>query len=81
MSKYKIVLDYDGVGNLLKSDDMEKWLQDFADEKVNSINHDDIKYVAKTSVGTKRARVEIFTANWQAYDDNKENNTLLKVLR
>lgn len=76
MSNFKFKLNYAGVGELLKSAEMQSVLIDYANAIQNRVGSDYSVYV-----GRNRANVSVVTENENAVQDNYENNTLLKAVR
>ena len=74
MGKMKFELNYQGVGQLLKSTDMQHMLESFAGGIANRAGDG-----YKTKVMPTRAVV--FIDSDSAKRDNFENNTLLKAVR
>lgn len=74
-SKFKFELDREGVGQLLKSTEMQAVLIEYASAVQNRAGNDYSVYVGRT-----RANVSVMTGNDNAVQDNYENNTLLKSL-
>lgn len=75
-SGFKFELDYEGVGQLLKSEEMQSVLISYASAVQNRAGDDYSVYVGRT-----RANVSVRTDNDNAVQDNYENNTLLKAVR
>lgn len=73
MSKVEIKLNYAGVGELLKSKEMRKMLEERANGIANRVGEGCEVYVAPT-----RAVAEVRLDNTS---ENMDNNTLLKALR
>lgn len=78
MADVEIVVDYEGVGELLKSQEM----QDLLTEVANQLTPGDADggYKPAIFVGRKRSNARITTTTGDAMRDNLENNTLLKCL-
>lgn len=72
--KLKFKLNYAGVGQLLKSKEMQDVLKSYADEIGARAGDGYDVYVGRT-----RANVSVMTE--EAAQDNLENNTLLKAVR
>lgn len=72
---FKFVRDHEGIGQLLKSAEMQAVLIDYANAVQNRAGDDYSVYV-----GLTRANVSVRTDNDNAVQDNYENNTLLKSL-
>ncbi|WP_347005652.1 hypothetical protein [Enterococcus avium] len=78
MAKMKFKLNYDGVGNLLKSAEMQGVLE----EKATGIkNRAGEGYAQDVYVGKTRANAMVYADSYKAKRDNKKNNTLLKAVR
>jgi len=71
--KMKFKLNYKGVGELLKSSEMQSVLASYANEIAATAGDGYDVYVGKT-----RANVSVVTE--EAAQDNYENNTLLKAM-
>lgn len=72
-NKFKFKLDYAGVGQLLKSEEMQSVLKHYADQVGARAGDGYDVYVGRT-----RANVSVATA--EAEQDNFDNNVLLKAL-
>ena len=78
MAKMKFKLNYDGVGQLLKSAEMQGVLE----EKATGIkNRAGEGYAKDVYVGKTRANAMVYADSYKAKRDNKKNNTLLKAVR
>ena len=78
MSKSKFKLDYAGVGQLLKSPEMQKVLT----EKASAIKkRAGDGYEQDSYVGKSRANAMVKATSYKAKRDNIKNNTLLKAVR
>lgn len=78
MAKMKFKLNYDGVGQLLKSAEMQGVLE----EKATAIkNRAGEGYDQDVYVGKTRANAMVYADSYKAKRDNKKNNTLLKAVR
>lgn len=75
--KIKIVLDQDGVGALLKGQEVEEMVQRFGKEVAQRAGTD---YEARTHVTSQRQICNVYATTKEARQDNLENNTLLKAL-
>lgn len=78
MAKNKFKLNYDGVGQLLKSTEMQTILSEQANEIRNRAGEG---YKQDTYVGPNRANAMVYADTYQAKKDNMKNNTLLKAVR
>ena len=75
----KFVLDKKGVGELLRSEDIQSVLNEYGQRvQTNTGNAED--YQTQVSVGKVRANVVIRCINTASIKDNLKNNTLLKAL-
>ena len=77
MSKIKVELIREGVGELLKSDDVAAVCKQYA-EAVASRAGDG--YTVDTFVGKTRVNAMVSAETKEAYNENLKNNTLLKAL-
>ena len=79
MSKVRIKLNTEGVGDLLKGQDVQNALSELAEGIKQRAGGDG--YEVFNSVGRKRAHASVVAATRKAIIDNNENNTILKSLR
>lgn len=78
MAKMKFKLNHDGVGQLLKSAEMQGVLE----EKATGIkNRAGEGYKQDIYVGKTRANAMVYADSYKAKRDNMKNNTLLKAVR
>lgn len=78
MAKNKFKLNYSGVGQLLKSTEMQNVLT----EKATAIkNRAGEGYGQDIYVGKSRANAMVNADSYKAKKDNMKNNTLLKAVR
>ena len=77
MSKMKFELNRQGVGELLKSKDMERVLNGYAKEIAGRAGEG---YRAGSYQGSDRVKVNVWPETPEAWKDNLENNTLLKAV-
>ncbi len=78
MAKTKFKLNHSGVGQLLKSAEMQNILE----EKATGIrNRAGEGYKQDTYVGKTRANAMVYADSYAAKRDNMKNNTLLKAVR
>ncbi|MHC5375756.1 hypothetical protein ACYSNU_18520 [Enterococcus sp. LJL120] len=78
MANSKFKINYSGVGQLLKSAEMQNVLE----EKATAIrNRAGEGYKQDTFVGKTRANAMVFADTYQAKKENMKNNTLLKAVR
>ena len=71
-------LNSKGVRDLLRSEDMQKILEEHADDIIQKL---DTGYEKDTFIGENRANASVWTKTPEAVRDNSENNTLLKAVR
>ena len=77
MSKMKFELNRQGVGELLKSKEMERVLNGYAQEIAGRAGEG---YRAGSYQGSDRVKVNVWPETPEAWQDNLENNTLLKAV-
>lgn len=77
MAKNKFVLDTSGVGQLLKSSEMQKILEEKATAIRKSAGDG---YAQDTYVGKNRVNASVYADSYKARKDNLKNNTLLKAV-
>lgn len=77
MSKFRFELNMAGVRELLKSNKMQKILDEHASNTLNRLGdgYEKENYVAET-----RAVSQVAATSSSARDENSENNTLLKAV-
>ena len=78
MSKVKFKLNKAGVGQLLKSAEMQRVISGKANEVAGRAGDG---FEAETYVGRDRARAVVKAETYKAYRECMDNNTLLKALR
>lgn len=78
MSNAKFKLNRKAVGDLLKSEEMQKVLENKATEIRNRCGDG---YSQDVFVGKNRANAMVSAESFQAKHDNMKNNTLLKAVR
>ena len=78
MSKMKFELNRQGVGELLKSKEMEQVLNGYAQEIASRAGEG---YRAGSYQGSDRVKVNVWPETPEAWQDNLENNTLLKAVK
>ena len=77
MAKGKLVLNSEGVRQMLLSDDLMQACKQQA-EQVRAIAGEG--YEVSTFVGTNRVNASVRPVTQEAYNDNLENNTLMKAV-
>lgn len=78
MAKMKFKLNYSGVGQLLKSAEMQKVLEKKATDIKNRCGDG---YEHDVYVGKNRANAMVYPDSYAAKRDNMKNNTILKAVR
>lgn len=78
MSNLKVVLNRNGVRDLLQSEEMKRICEEHAQKTLSRLGEG---YVATSMVGKTRANASISADSYAARKDNSENNTILKALR
>ena len=79
MAKTKFVLNYEGVGKLLKSEKVLKVCHQYAEQVAERAG--DGYEVDDYPDGKTRVNVSVRAATEKARQDNFDNNTLLKALK
>ena len=77
MAKVTLKLDYKGIGQLMRGEEMRRLVADYG-EKSAKIAGDG--YDSRTHNTGQRQAVNVFPATGKAANDNYTNNTLLKTL-
>ena len=77
MSK-KFKLNRKGVAELMKSEEMQGILTEYASGVKNRCGDG---YTQDIYVGKNRANAMVYAETYQAKSDNKKNNTILKAVR
>ncbi len=78
MAKVKFKLNRAGVGQLLKSQEMQNVLNGYASAALGRLGDG---YEADSFVGFDRAHATVRAVTPEARKENSENNTLLKAVR
>lgn len=78
MSKFKFILNRQGVSQLLKGEEMLGLLKTHAESVRTKAGEG---YEVSTYVGKSRANASVKVADSRSYRDNLKNNTLLKALK
>lgn len=78
MNKVTVVLNSEGVRQLLRSDEMQNLLREKAENALASLGEG---YETTAYVGKNRANASIKAVTYKAKKDNLQNNTILKALR
>ena len=78
MSNLKVVLNRNGVRELLQSEEMKHICEEQAQKAVSRLGEG---YIATSMIGITRANASIYADSYAARKDNSENNTILKALR
>lgn len=77
MSKARIEINYAGVGQLLRSEEVQACVQEIAREKATGLGSG---YGSDTYKAGTRVIASVYTETPEAAKDNLQNNTLLKVV-
>lgn len=77
MGDVKIVLDEDGVRELLRSEEAKSICKEFADKALAQLGAD---YEVTTWTGPNRVNASVHATTYLARKDNSENNTILKAV-
>jgi len=77
MSKVKIVLNREGVRELLKSSEMKSICEEHANAALNKLGNG---YEVTTMTGKNRVNASICAVSDEAKRENLKNNTVLKAL-
>lgn len=78
MAKFKFTLNREGVGQLLKSQEMMDLCKEHADRALSALGDG---YEVTTYTGKTRVNAEIAAVTQKARRENSKNNTILKALR
>jgi hypothetical protein len=78
MSKLKFKLNRKGVAELMKSEEMQEVLREYA---TNIKNRCGEGYEQDMHIGKNRANAMVSAITYQAKSDNLKNNTILKAVR
>ena len=78
MAKNKFKLNYQGIGQMLKSNEMQNVLSEHASEVRNRCGNG---YEQDVYVGKTRANAMVRAETYEAKRDNMKNNTILKAVR
>ena len=78
MSKLKFKLNRKGVAELMKSEEMQAVLREYA---TNIKNRCGEGYEQDMHIGKNRANAMVSAITYQAKSDNLKNNTILKAVR
>lgn len=77
MGKVEIILNEEGVRELLRSDKMMKICEKHANRALRKLGEG---YVVTSMRGTNRVNASIYAESYEAKKENMENNTILKAL-
>jgi len=77
MSKVEIVLNREGVADLMKSEEMQAICKEHAERIARDAEGE---YEVTTNVGRNRCSASVITSDWATYKRNLKNNSLLKGL-
>lgn len=77
MKKTGFELNYEGVGQLLKSEEMKNICKSYADAAVRKLGDG---YSVSTYTGTTRVNASVRAETFEARKENSQNNTILKAV-
>lgn len=77
MSNVRIELNYAGVGQLLKSGEVESFIKNIADSKASALG---AGYASDSYKAGTRVVASVYTDSIEAAKENMKNNTLLKAV-
>ena len=77
LSNVRIELNYAGVGQLLKSGEVESFIKNIADSKASALG---AGYASDSYKAGTRVVASVYTDSIEAAKDNLKNNTLLKAV-
>ena len=77
MEKVKVKINYRGVGELLRSDEVRTVVNEYAESVMGRLPSG---YEMESSQTEQRVKAKISAATIPAQIDNSQNNTLLKAL-
>ncbi len=78
MGNVKVVLNREGVRELLKSPEMMSICSDYANKALGRLGSG---YEVTTHVGVNRVNAEVAAVSYQAKRENLETNSILKAIR
>lgn len=78
MDKLKVILNEEGVRQMLKSGEMALLLKERAQDAISRIGGG---YNITTHTGVNRVNVSISPASYKAHKEDLKNNTIIKALR
>ena len=78
MANVKVVLNREGVRELLRSQEMLSICSEYANAALGRLGDG---YEVSTHIGQNRVNAEVLAATFKARKDNQENNSILKSLR
>lgn len=78
MAKAKVVLNKNGVRELLQSDEMKAICEEHANRIVGRLGDG---YTVSSMTGKTRVNASVYAESSAAKRENMENNTILKALR
>ena len=73
----KVKLSYTGIGQLLRGEEMKNLMTQFGSDRAHRAGDG---YNFRVHNTGQRQVVNIFPETYEAYKDNLQNNTLLKIL-
>lgn len=78
MANVKIVLNREGVRELLRSSEMMAICEERANKALSQLGEG---YTVTTMTGTNRVNASVYAESYAAKKENLENNTIMKALR
>ncbi|MBQ8559050.1 MAG: hypothetical protein IJ439_03595 [Tyzzerella sp.] len=78
MSKVKVILNKEGVRELLRSNEMMAICEEHANKALGQLGEG---YIVTTMTGQNRVNASIYAESYEAKKENMEHNTILKALR
>lgn len=78
MGKLKVVLNRDGVRELLRSDEMMAICEEYASAAVGRLGEG---YIMTSQTGKNRVNASVYAETPNARKENAKNNTILKAVR
>ena len=78
MGNVKVVLNREGVRELLRSKEMMAICEEYANNALGRLGSG---YEVTTHVGRNRVNAEVAAVSYEAKKENSENNTILKSIR
>ena len=77
MKVEKLVLNHKGMRDLLRSEESMLICKEFTDKAAEELGEG---YESEGHIGPRKANAEIQAVSWDAYDENKKGNRMLKAV-